>query len=603
MIGNITLDGRLFRVDVQSWRDKDIIDFAPRATVPGGSTVMSDLGLYQPLVQTDWQHGFGFHWYTNAQGYLHTIGNVDTRQDGLVMMMTKATSSDTNNNIKEGFVVFNDVLYAYGAAGLRKFSGGVWSSVYSTTAVNHAINAGDYMLIAPDGARVLKMDTSETITNAGLDASSTDYRWLVIHNGFIYAGKDGTNRIHYDDNPDLSQLEGTTADPNIIYCGIGNVPTLRPFVFATNLYVAREDGLWHIGEDRIARRALDFSDESSDANFRSIAEINGFLVFPIRDRVVQWNTARVADLTPQKITDTYPYVTYGRFDNFVSHDNFMFCTARTNQGTYEEHLICWDGVAWHKLMELVTNGTDTVTAMGYDVVNNRLWYHVDATADATYYIPFQNNSSFPYADFPTTGTHSLVTSRLEMGFRRIKKSAASLIMETRNCDDERYISVYYQLDGSGNWYLWEHVRDNGIIELKNPSGLKTLEFHYMNLRFDFVTDGADQTPILEGYTLRFIMRPNVLWGVSFNVLAGTDIQEGNQEDDRTAAEIRREIFDIRNSKKPVTLIDLFGDEHHGYITSVQGTTRMVTYEDDEENPDIETSILVNFAALSNSYEE
>ena len=129
------------------------------------------------------------------------------------------------------------------------------------------------MLIAPDGARVLKMDTSETITNAGLDASSTDYRWLVIHNGFIYAGKDGTNRIHYDDNPDLSQLEGTTADPNIIYCGIGNVPTLRPFVFATNLYVAREDGLWHIGEDRIARRALDFSDESSDANFRSIAEI------------------------------------------------------------------------------------------------------------------------------------------------------------------------------------------------------------------------------------------------------------------------------------------------------------------------------------------
>lgn len=603
MIGNITLGGINFRIDVESWRDKDIIDFAPRATVPGGSVVMSDLGLYQPLVQTDWQHGFGFHWYTNAQGYLATVGNLDTRQDGLVMLFTKSTSSDTNNNVKEGFVTFNNALYAWGAAGLRKFSGGSWSSIYSAAAVNHAINAGDYLLFAPDGARIKKMDTSDTVTDAGLNASSTDYRWLIIHNGFVYAGKDGTNMIHYDDNPDLSELEGTSSDPNIIYCGIGNVPTLRAIVFATNLYVAREDGLWHIGEDRIARRVLNYSNESSPNNFRALAEINGFLVFPIRDRIVQWNTARVADITPNKITDTYPYVTYGRYDNFVSHDNFLFVTARTNQATYEEHLLCWDGVAWHKLMDLVTNGTDTVTAMGYDVVNNRLWYHVDATADATYYIPFQDNSAFPYADFPTSGTHSLISSRLEMGFRRIKKSAASLLVEARNCTDTRYITVYYQLDGSGEWYEWDTIRESGIFELKNPSGLRTLEFDYMLLRFDFTTDGADQSPILEGYTLRFIMRPNVLWGMSFYVMAATDIQEENREDERTAAQIRRELFTLRDSKAPIILIDLFGDEHIGYITSLQGQTSMLTYVDDQENPDIETRMLVNFAAMENAYEE
>ena len=601
MIGNITLGGKKFRVDVESWRDKDIVDFAPRASVPGGSVVMSDLGLYQPLVQTDWQHGFGFHWYTDAQGYLATVGNIDTRQDGLVMLMTKSTSSDTNNNAKEGFVVFNGVLYAYGAAGLRKYSGAVWSSVYATAAVNFAINAGTYLLFCPDGVRVKKMDTSETITDAGLNASSTDYRWLIIHNGFIYAGKDATNMVHYDDDPALAALEGTSADTNVIYCGIGNIPTIGAIVFAGNLYISRQDGLWHLGEDRIARRVIDFSNSVSSTNFRSMSVINGFLVFPIRDRIVQWNGARVADITPQKITDTYPYVTYGRFDNFVEHDNFLFCTARTNQSTYEEHLLCWDGVAWHKLMDLVTNGTDTVTAMGFDVQNNYMWYHVDATADATYYIPLQNNSSFPYASFPTTGTHSVLSSRLDMGFRRIKKSAASLLIEARNCSTNRYISVYYQLDGGGTWYLWDNIRQNGIIELKNPSGLKTLEFNYMNLRFDLVTDGADQSPILEGYTLRFIMRPDVLWGVSFYVLAATNIQEGNQEDERTAAEIRRELFEIRNSKSPVSLIDIFGDEHIGYITSVQGSTALVTYEDDQENPDIETRILINFAGLENPY--
>src|SRR5687768_17573022 len=99
--GDIQLDGKPYRIDVATWRGKDIIDFSPRATVPGGSFVMSDLGLLQPLVQTDWRHGFGFHWYADAMGYLQTVGNIDTRQDGIAMLFTSSTSSETDNNVKE----------------------------------------------------------------------------------------------------------------------------------------------------------------------------------------------------------------------------------------------------------------------------------------------------------------------------------------------------------------------------------------------------------------------------------------------------------------------------------------------------------------------
>jgi hypothetical protein len=321
------------------------------------------------------------------------------------------------------------------------------------------------------------------------------------------------------------------------------------------------------------------------------------LVYPIRARIEQWNGARVSDVTPQKITDVFPYVTYGRFDNFVAADNFLFCTGRTNETTYQEDLLCWDGVAWHKLMNLVSNGSDAITGMGYDVVNNYLWYHKDSTADATYYIQFQSESDFPYANFPTTGTHSLITSRLDMGFRRVKKSMSTILIEARNCSATRNIKVYYQLDGDGSWILWDTVKRSGIIELRNPGSNKTREFNYANLRFDFVTDSSDSSPILEGYTLRFLMRPDVLWGYSFYLIAETEGQSGTDGDERTAREIRDELRAYRDSKSPLVLTDPWGIDHIGYITSVQGSPATRTPSEEGEPDEMEIRYQVNFASL------
>lgn len=566
---DIILDGKSYRINLETYQTKDIIDFAPRASVPNGSVFMSDLSLYQPLVQSDWRHGFGFHWYSDASGYLRVDGNVDTRQDGLAMLYTARTSSDTDNAVKEGLTVFNGNVYSWGASGLRKFNGTAWSSIYSTAAVNFALSAGDYLFFCPDGIRVKKMDTSEVITDAGVDANSIDYRWMIIHNGYIYAGKDGSNRIHYDSNADLSQLEGTSGDLGAIYCGIGNVPTIGAVIYAGQLYVARQDGLWLIGEDGIARNVLDYSDTVSSTNFRSMAVINGLLVFSIRDRVVQWNGARVADITPEKVTDNFPYVTYGRYENFVAVDNFLYCTARTNETTYDEVLLCWDGVGWHKLTTLVDDSTtDNVSMLEFDVVNNRLWHHVNTTSDVTYYIQIQDRSSMPYANFPTTGTHSLITSRMDMGFRQVQKSVQSLHVEARNVNATRYIRVYFSRDGEA-WVHWKDIKDEGVIELINPGGFRTIEFNYLNVRFDFVTDTATESPILEGYTMRFIMRPDVRWGYSFDVVATSYVENEGTQDERTAAEIKQDLRLVRNSKRPVSFIGLLGEEIYGYLTSMK----------------------------------
>jgi len=576
--GDITMDGSPFRVDISTFKAKDIIDFAPRATVPGNSSMMSDLSLYQPLVQTDWQHGIGFHWYSDAAGYLSTVGNVDTRHDGLAMLFTVPTTAQPYSIVKRGSVPFNGYVYFYGSDGLFKYDAtlGTFTPIYTTGAVNYAINAGDYLLFCPDGARVQKLSLLDVVTPAGLDANSTDYKWLIINSGFIYAGKDATNRVHFDTNADLSQLEGTLSDPDLINCGIGNMSTSGAIVYGGSLYVSRPDGLWQIGEDKIARRVLDFTDSISEQNFRSMAVVNGYLMFPIRDRVVQWNGSRTADVTPTRITDEYPYITYSQFRNFISADNFLFCTARTNEVEWTESLLAFDGVGWHRLCDVSTYAdTDgTVNFLSYEAVNNRLWFHVNQNLN---YIPMQT-SSFPYANFPTTGQHSLISSRMDMGFRRVTKSMSSLFVEARNVTDTRYLKVYYSLDGD-DWVEWDTITDNGITELMYPGGYQTVEFNYAILRFDFVTDDAEQTPVLESYTMNFIMRPITRMGYSFSVIAATGYESEMFSDPRSASEILLRLREIRNKKAPVKFVGLMGEEVIGYLTSIGESTVRQTEHD------------------------
>jgi hypothetical protein len=596
-LGDITLGGKPYRIDFESWRGKDVIDFAPRATVPGGAAVLSDLGMFQPLYQTDWRHGFGFHWYSDSMGYMSTTGNLDTRQDGLVMLFTQAVQSDTAAGTKTGMVVFNDVVYTWGTSGLRKFDGTNWSNVYTTTAVNYALAAGAYLFFAPNGARIKKMDTAGTITDAGLDANASDYKWLILHNGYIYAGKDGTNAIHFDNDIALGSLQGNSSDTNRILVGVGDNPTLGAIVYNGNLYVRKADGVWLIGEDRIARRMLDFAAEEHGTNLRSWAVINGYLVIPLRDRILQWNGARVSDITPHKINDEFPYVTYGAFNHFVAVGDYLYVMGRTNEAAPDADLLAFDGVGWHKLMTLLTDDSPAtgIGFMAYEAVNNRFWFHKigDST---THYIQFQDRSSFPYANFPTTGTHSLISSRIDVGFRRVQKSMDKVFIEARNISSTVYLKVYYSLDG-GSWVHWQDVKTNGIIELKNPGGSFTREWNYMQLRIDFVTGSATQTPILEGYSISFIMRPDTRKGYNFNVYAITEYEHGSYQDDRTAQEIMDDLYAMRNSKSPVELVDIFGRTHRGYVTAIQEQPVYRVIEGDETTVDIEVMYNCNFVEI------
>jgi len=647
-LGDIRLNGKPYRVELSTYREKDLADFSPRASVAGNSITQSELMLYQPLYLTDWRHGLGFLWNTDAMGYMQTMGSVDTRQPGIAMLFSAPVAMTDDNKNKYGITKFNGNIYTWGESGLRKLTlaTGVWSSIYITGPVNFALATETYLFFCPDGAQLKKMDTSDAVTDTG-DASADDFKWLTIHQGFVYGGVDGTSRLHYASAVDLSDMHGTAvADPAAITVGAGGFGTSGAQSFGNEMYVFRKDGVWILGTDKIARRILDYSGEASTTNFKGFAIFNGYLYFTVRSKIYQWNGSRVVDVTPPRLSDQFPYSEIRTVGPMVVANNFLYVMANWYSNPSESRipgigavgaiytsLFCYDGVGWHKLADLaVAGGLPANSSMYVDGDANRLYYSLDNTTEASSlfgYYPL-GETTLPAAPFPTTNTNVLISSRLDMGFRRVDKFSPSILIEASNIlysdsagANNRWLTVSAVLMGKGGsevdrdtlqYIQLGTITHNGVTELEFPgvSGWFKMSpydsvpapsvvpprtqsvYKYIILVVQFHTNTNAQSPILEGMTLRFLLRPAVFYGYNFNVVAASDAVYGDNVDMRKAGEIVKELKALRDYRHPIQFFDIYGIEHLVYISSdtVSGVER---HEDSNLGtmPNVEALVNIN----------
>lgn len=461
------------------------------------------------------------------------------------------------------------------------------------TQIDILFENGEYIFAQPTGQRLMR-STSGTANwvPAGANNASSAYSWVEMHGGYIFAGKTSEAQVYFDSNSNLSSLYGDPADDaDEMIAGPGTTGTLFGISYLEKLAVARTDGLWTMDTNDatttawISKRTLNFANLKATVNFRTMATNGGSLYFTIQDKIIyEWNGARLQDITPSPITDVWPYTTYYRFDNFTPFGTWLLMSARTSDTEYTESIIAWDGVGFHKLLDPITDGDGTISMISVDTANNYLWFHVTkptAGTNTTYYIEYQTTSDFPYANFPTTGTHRVTTSRVHAGFRRVDKSMPILWTECDNVTATRYIRVQYAIDDSDTFYTWDDLTAEGINILTLPQNKLTEEFKYIRLRFIFVTDATAETPVLEGATMMVMMRPDFKMGYSFDILGGTGVASGMFEDDRTGYSIMKDLRDARNSKGPIELETPFGDHVYGYLTSLSEAAMEYEPEDYE----------------------
>jgi len=590
---DVVLNGKPYRIDISSWTRRDVVDFAPRGASPAGASIaFSELGLYQTLSQVDFRHGFGFQRFTDGTGYERTAGNIDTRQSDMAMLMTQPVSSETGQSIKDGGINFGGSWYTWGSesgSGVRKFTpgsagaAGSWASVYSGS-VNALFTNGTNIFVCPTSARIQYSASggASSWANAGIDAAATDFDKTAIHGQYQWFTERNKHFLHYAGQEDLSDLEGGgAADTGVVKVGPPGKGVKALTSFSNALYAARDDGLWIVNNDEgfLARRVLNFSTEAHSDNFNSLVNWMGALWFPIRHRVYRWTGATLLDVSPPRLTDTFPFTQYGSFKNFTARGGYLYCTARTNESTYTESILAYDGVGWHKLLDPITNGAGTISMLAIDTDNDFLWYNIDGSSDITAYIELQSLSELPHANFIATGTHSLFTSAHTMGFERVTKSAREIMVETNNCTADRTVIVKYALDdGSFTTLGTVTTSPTQVLQFSN-----SVEFKKIQLQFDLDTDSTAQSPALKGYHMKYLMRPDVAYGYSFDILAATDGTYAGLASNKSAGDIISEIATARASTAPVAFTTLLNESKNVYVSSVSEVARSRQDDGDVEH--------------------
>lgn len=151
-VGVIYLDGKPYPVELATYRKQDITDFSPRASLPGGQIMYSELGLYQSLTQDDWQYGFGFEWHIQNNAYLKTVGNIDTRQSGFIQRMTQPTDvTDASSLAIDGFMLWDSDVWGWSSDGLVRLvaNGDTVNNVYDEYTIQYAFHTGEYIIALP----------------------------------------------------------------------------------------------------------------------------------------------------------------------------------------------------------------------------------------------------------------------------------------------------------------------------------------------------------------------------------------------------------------------------------------------------------------------
>jgi len=640
---------------VRNFSEKDISSFS--AKLAAGNMKWSDQTLYQTLAQDDFSHGYGFKDLSDPTGYSFSGQYIDTRMPHAVMMMTKmvdASAMDTGlTNYKAvKFIEYGDDVYMLTVYGVYKWdtTNLKWLSTGMDTGIcRDGVEDGTFLYVSFDDGRAQWYDGT---WHDFVQDNANDLEWGCRSGGFIWFTDDVLPYVHYSATP-ATEMEGgdpDTGDPDAIRVGPGNIPIQGIIPWNNATWVAREDGLWYMPNDDTASlsyQAVNKESERHPRNFKSMCVWQDALIYTLKNELYKRVGSSVQNITPSTYGNSFPYERHGNFRFLTPVGPYLYVVADESRsssaygalpygvGTYgggnsKEVLLCYDGVAWHKLVEICDSG-DTVTGMNYTPVNDKLWISVNlasgldnygaqpygwgkygygGTDDKTYYIPLRTTSYLPYELYETTDTppqngdtpHYLYTSRFDAGLATITKHFSSLAIKGTT-SPHATVDVYYSVDGGG-WIALgtaDVYSDAAPFVISFPANVtgKAISF-----RLNFQTDNQDVSPVLEAIILQYMPRPDTIYSHTLDIISADLIKTLDQRlDQHTSYQFYTFLKRARNHKSPVTLEDRWGIERSCYCTAVEWLPRSMAPDSSSMPKEIEGIIRATFASAESEDED
>jgi hypothetical protein len=143
------------------------------------------------------------------------------------------------------------------------------------------------------------------------------------------------------------------------------------------------------------------------------------------------------------------------------------------------------------------------------------------------------------------------------------------------------------------------MTSDGILVFDNPLGLdkSTLEYKWVQYKVQFHTADSVQSPVLEGFYPRLLMRPDTLWGWAVAINVSRDVQFGTGKQDKHAIEILAELKAARDSKAPVDFVDIYGEPFKCYVSSINEQAIEMHVDRPGPAPDVEMVAQVNLVQV------
>lgn len=399
---------------------------------------------------------------------------------------------------------------------------------------------------------------------------------MTIYGGYYWAAEAGTHWLHFWSDVDGGDAEGHgETDADVVVVGPPGRSIVNMAPHNNQLWVFRQDGAWNIGTDNLAYHTLDFSDQVDDDNFAFATVWNGFLIFPVRNRIYKYRSG-LQDITPPIWSEYPPFKQFGAFKGGIVRGDFLYILAESNSANNDDEpatesatsfvsLMATNGVGWHKLLDTAVIAPEHID-IWLDPENDYLyWEHMKSTNGTLYRLRFQELTDLPYASFPTSGEHNFYTSYYDFGFKRVSKSFASVTLHGEFPANTSVI-VEYRIDSTTAWTSLGTF-DADYEEISFPSSTTGKR---IQLRLDLKTTSASVTPVVHAVIIKLMMRPTVLYGVSADLVISDNLSDQNRMMlGQTAAELRSALKAARNSTSPITFTDIYGTSANAYLASVR----------------------------------
>jgi hypothetical protein len=428
------------------------------------------------------------------------------------------------------------------------------------------------------------------IVDTGADGNPpNDFESMCLFGGSAWAVERDTHYLHFWAATNGSDAEGDgTTDAGVITVGPpgGKIVNVQPY--KNQLYVFRTDGIWTINEqdtDALAYHTLDFGGEKHDTNFQTVLVWQGFLLYTVRNKLYKYRSGQ-QDMTPPVWDEYPPYKQFGNFRGLLARGKFLYVLGQSNVANATEEsategyagfvsLMATDGVGWHKMLDLPGTAIPTKFDVWLDPTDDLLYLMTyDDTNGTLYTVQLQTYSDLPNPTYPTSGTQNWYSSYHDYGMKRIPKSFGSVTLHG-DFPSNTSVAASYRIDDTQAWTAMSTSFTSDMQEVDFAVGTTGKR---IQLKLTLDTTTAAATPIVKSVIIKVMLRPEVLYGITCDIIISDNISDQKRMMlGHTAEEIRTNLLSARNSVSPVTLVDLGGDSNSVYLASMR--FGVIGYED------------------------